>query len=380
MNFFTLNALPVGEATTLLSAAPGTGAEAPPAAKQKHYLIGLDALRAIAALSVCLYHCTGGMLPKLIVPAAKQAFSLGYLGVDIFFVISGFIIPYSLVGKNYQVSGIFAYLKKRIVRITPPAYISLLLIISQWYFIDKFINYNTHYTSTLTFNQILNNILFTVPFTPYTWISTLFWTLAIEFQFYIFIGLVFNRLFCNRLAWFVGTYALVAAAAMLPGTHAIGFLHYSALFALGGLALLWQQQRLSLPAYVGALLLFGGLAYWQLGPYAALLGIGTAVAINALTFRIPMLSALGKMSYSLYLMHGIIATTAEFVLVKLVAPTTDARKLALTATCLLLAVGGSFLFYRFVEKPFLRLASLPRPGWLPTYNPPKNTSPNPMSS
>jgi peptidoglycan/LPS O-acetylase OafA/YrhL len=337
-----------------------TTVEEPAKASQKHYLAGLDALRAVAALSVCLYHCTGGMLPKLIVPAAKQAFSFGYLGVDIFFVISGFIIPYSLVGKNHRVTGFFAYLKKRVLRITPPAYVSLLLIIGQWYFIDKFINHNSHYTGTLSTPQVIHNLLFTIPFTHYAWISTLFWTLAIEFQFYLFIGLLFNRLFSHRLAWFVGIYGLVAAAAVLPATQNVGFVRYSALFALGGLALLWQQRRLSLPIYTAALLLFGGLAYWQLGIYAALLGVGTALAIHTLTFRIPGLSAIGKISFSLYLVHGIVATTAEFALIKLVAPTTDARKLALTAACVLLAIGGSFLFYALVEKPFLRLASQPR--------------------
>jgi peptidoglycan/LPS O-acetylase OafA/YrhL len=334
--------------------------EMPPVATPKPYLAGLDALRAVAALSVCLYHCTGGMLPKLMVPAAKQAFSYGYLGVDIFFVISGFIIPYSLLGKNYRVTGIFTYLKKRIVRITPPAYVSLLLIIGQWYFIDKFINHDAQYTGALSLGQVVHNVLFTVPFTHYGWISTLFWTLAIEFQFYLFIGLLFNHLFGRSLAWFIGIYALVAMESLLPAAQAAGFLHYSPLFALGGLALLWQQQRLSWLAYAGALLLFGGLAYWQLGLYAALLSTGTALAINSITFRIPGLSALGKISFSLYLVHGILATTAEFVLVKLLPPTTDARKLALTAACLLAAIGGSFLFHTFIEKPFLRLASPPR--------------------
>lgn len=329
-------------------------------AHQKHYLVGLDALRAIAALSVCLYHCSGGMLPKLVVPAAKHAFAYGYLGVDIFFVISGFIIPYSLLGKNYRVTGIFGYLRKRIVRITPPAYISLLLIIGQWYIIDKLINHNTHYTGTLSFARVAHNLLFTVPFTPYAWISTLFWTLAIEFQFYLFIGLFFNYLFSRQLAWFLGIYAGVAVVSLLPATQAAGFLHYSALFALGGLALLWQQGRLRLPVYVGMLLLFGALAFYQIGLYAALLGVGTAAAINALTFRIPVLSALGKISYSLYLVHGLVATTAEFVLIRVVPPTTDARKLALTAVCLLLAIGGAFVFYAVVEKPFLRLTSAPR--------------------
>jgi len=358
-------AIPTGPLANELIISPSAShvrptAEIPAKTGPKHYLAGLDALRAIAALSVCAYHCTGGMLPKLMVPATKQAFSYGYLGVDIFFVISGFIIPYSLVGKNYRVAGIFAYLKKRIVRITPPAYISLLLIIGQWYFIDTFINHNTRYTGALSVSQLVHNLIFTIPFTHYPWISTLFWTLAIEFQFYLFIGLLFHYLFSQRVIWFVSILGLTVAASALPGTQPIGFLHYSSLFALGGLALLWQQQRLSLPACGGVFLVFGGLAYWQLGIYAALLGIGTAIALNAFTFRIPVLSALGKISYSLYLAHGIIATTAEFVMVKLLAPSTDARKLALTAACLLLAIGGSYLFYTFVEKPFLRLASQPR--------------------
>jgi len=355
------NAILPGKLTiSLPSGSLATKVEVPAKAIPKPYLAGLDALRAVAALSVCLYHCTGGMLPKLVVPVAERTFSYGYLGVDIFFVISGFIIPYSLLGKNYQARDIFGYLKKRAVRIAPPAYASLLLVIGQWYFIDKLINHNLRYTGTLSLGRVVHNVLFTVPFTHYGWISTLFWTLAIEFQFYLFVGLLFNYLFSRPLPWFVGIYALVAMAFVLPATQVVGFLHYSTLFALGGLALLWQQQRISWLAYAGALLLFGGLAYWQLGPYAALLGVGTALAINGITFRIPILSALGKLSYSLYLVHGIAATTAEFVLVRLLAPTTDARKLALTAACLLLAVGGSFLFYTFVEKPFLRLASPPR--------------------
>jgi len=354
-----------GDAAPLLPLAlRSSTADAPPVAlpKPKPYLAGLDALRAIAALSVCLYHCTDGiMLPKLQLPVAQRAFANGYLGVDIFFVISGFIIPYSLIGKGYRVAGFFAYLKKRAVRINPPAYVSLLLILGQWFFIDKVINHNSHYTGALSLGQLVNNLLFTIPFTHYAWISTLFWTLAIEFQFYIFIGLFFNRLFTHKLAWFVGLYGLVALAALLPGTQAIGFLHYGALFALGGLALLWQQQRLTRPAYVAALLVFGGLACWQLGPYAALVGLGTALAINAITFRIPFLSALGKISFSLYLLHGLVATTAEFALVRLLPPTTDVRKALLIAACVVLAIAGSCLFYQLVEKPFLRLASGPRP-------------------
>lgn len=324
---------------------------------KKSYLVGLDALRAVAALSVCLFHFSGGMLPKLVVPATKVAFSKGYLGVDIFFVISGFIIPYSLVGKNHRIAGFFGYIKKRILRINPPAYVSILLILGQWVFIDRVINHNLTFTGSLSLGQIVNNLLFTIPFTNYKWISGIFWTLAIEFQFYLFVGLLFNVLFNRSVAWFVGLYLLLAALSFLPRTEAVAFLHYSSLFALGGVALLWQQKRVPLIGYVAGLLVFGGLVFWQLGIWAALVGIGTAVAINSIKFRMPGFSLLGKISYSLYLMHGLIGTTAEFVLIKLLPPTSDARKLLLTAICLLVAIGGSYLFYRLVEQPFMRMAS-----------------------
>jgi peptidoglycan/LPS O-acetylase OafA/YrhL len=326
----------------------------------KNYLVGLNALRAIAALSVCLFHYTNGMLPKLVVPYTKAAFENGYLGVDIFFVISGFIIPYSLIGKNYRVSKIGNYLKKRILRINPPAYVSVFLILAQWFLIDYFINHSTHYTDSLSWGQLLANLTFIVPFTNYQWINGIFWTLAIEFQFYLFIGLLFARLFEHAIPWFVGIYLLIATAALLPHAASIWFLAYSSLFALGGLALLWQQRRLSPLAYGLGLLMFGAIAFWQLSFYAALVGVGTALAINAITFSIPGLTFLGKLSYSLYLVHGLIGTTAEFVIIKLLPPTSDARKLLLTAICLSLAIAGAYLFYRFVEQPFMRLAGQKR--------------------
>ena len=356
-----MNSFPLSEKSAGATQAAVLPVEAAPLrASPKQYLVGLDALRAVAALSVCLFHFTGGMMPKLVVPTAQAAFSRGYLGVDIFFVISGFIIPYSLVGKNHRVTGFFAYLRKRVMRINPPAYVSVFLVLGQWFIIDKLIQHNSRYTGGLSWGQLVHNLLFTVPFTHYKWISGIFWTLAIEFQFYLFIGLLFSLLFERSIAWFVGLYALVAAVSFLPGTDAVGFLHYSSLFALGGIALLWQQQRLPQWLYLAGLLGFGALTFWQLEIYAALVGVGTAVAINLIKVRIPGLSFLGRMSYSLYLVHALIGTTAEFVLIKLVPPSTDARKLGLTLICLMLAIGGAYLFYRLVEQPFMKLAAQKR--------------------
>ena len=327
---------------------------------KKSYLVGLEFLRAIAALSVCLFHYSGGMLPKLIVPSVKYAFSGGYLGVDIFFVISGFIIPYSLVGKNHRVNSFFGYIKKRIIRINPPAYGSMALVLAQGFIIDKLMNHTSMYTGTLSWGQIFHNLIFTIPFTNYQWINGIFWTLAIGFQFYLFIGLLFNVLFNRSVLWFVGIYILVGLAQFVPYLALAGFFHYSTLFALGGVALLWHQKRISSWMYIGGLALFGILTFWHLGIYATLVGMGTAIAINSITVRVPGFSFLGKISYSLYLIHALVGTTSEFILIKLVSPITDARKIMLAALCLIISVVAASVFYSLIEKPFMRLAAQKR--------------------
>lgn len=328
---------------------------------RKAYLVGLDSLRAIAALSVCLFHYTNGALPKVIVPAVKESFSQGYLGVEIFFVISGFIIPYSLLGKSYTIRKFFSYMKKRIIRINPPAYVAMLLVVAQWVFIDKFIQHNTAYMQSVTMAQVLHNMLFTVPFTSYKWFIGVFWTLAIEFEFYLFVGVLFVWMFESRhIGWFLAAYLVAQLIPILVALPSDNFLHYSSLFALGGVALLWQQQRLSVVAYVACLALFTGLLYWQMGGYVAAVGLGTALAVTALQVQIPLLGLLGKISYSFYLLHVLIGTTCEFVLVHFISPTTVVNKLLIVFLCLVAAILGSYLFYTVVEKPMMRLAARQR--------------------
>lgn len=337
---------------------PSTNTERILPTTHRVYLLGLNSIRAVAALSVCLYHFTNGALPKVVVPAIKGLFSQGRLGVDVFFVLSGFIIPYSLLGKSHHISGLSTYFKKRIIRINPPAYAAMLLTLGQGIFTDKIIHHNNEYINQLSAGKIINNILFTVPFTDYHWITGIFWTLAIEFQFYIFIGLFFSLMFEHRhIGWFVGGYLIAQALQYVPGLAHDSFFQYSSLFALGGVALLWQQQRLSKLEYLGLTVLFTGLAYFYLGTYGALTGIATMLAINLVKTSIPGLDFLGRISYSFYLLHLLIGTTSEFVLIKFIPPTTVANKLLITGLAISAAIISAYIFHRFVEQPFMKIAS-----------------------
>lgn len=323
---------------------------------EKKYIHGLDFLRAVAALSVCLYHFSGAALPKVINIYMKPAFANGWLGVDIFFVISGFIIPYSLLGKGYSVRQFGSYIIKRVIRINPPAYVAIVLVLAQWFLIDYVINHNRVYTGEISLPQIFHNLLFTAPFTQYKWVVGIFWTLAIEFQFYVFIGLIFGFLFEGKLWQFVLGYFLISLLQFLPFADFRNFFHFSSLFAIGGITLLYHQSRVNKVEYVVVMLLFTAVAYWQLGFLITLVGVLTAMAILFTSIENKAFSLVGKMSYSFYLIHVLLGTTCEFVLIRIINPNTEIKKVVITLLCVVFALLGSYLFYFFVEKPFIELA------------------------
>jgi peptidoglycan/LPS O-acetylase OafA/YrhL len=329
-----------------------------PAAVQRRHISGLALLRGLAALSVGLYHYTGAVLPKLNVPEIQAIFKNGWLGVEVFFVISGFVIPYSLLGKNYSPRKFFPYIAKRIVRINPPAYLAMLLVLAQWYLIDYALSHHISYTKDVTASRLVNNILFTVPFSEQGWVIGIFWTLAIEFQFYLFIGLFFPLMFEKKqLIWFLVLFVLANLIQHLPFKSSENFFHFSSLFALGGLTLFRHQERISNPLYFALLIAFTGLAYFEIGLYQAAIGLLTALAIYYVKIENRFTRFLGDISFSFYLVHAVIGTTCEFILIKFIPVGPVINRIGLLVLCLGVAIVGSYLFYLVVERPFMRLAS-----------------------
>jgi peptidoglycan/LPS O-acetylase OafA/YrhL len=344
----------------MVSPAPATTALASslPNASPRRHISGLALLRGLAALSVGLYHYTGAVLPKLKVPEIQAVFKNGWLGVEVFFVISGFVIPYSLLGKNYSLKKFFPYIAKRIVRINPPAYLAMLLVLMQWCLIDYFISHHISYTKDVTIERLFSNIAFTVPFSEQNWVIGIFWTLAIEFQFYIFIGLLFALLFERKqLIWFIGIFLLANLVQHLPFKSTENFFHFSSLFALGGLTLFRQQRRISNLGYFALLALFTGLAYFEIGLYQAITGLVTALAIYYLKIENKFTRFLGDISFSFYLVHAVIGTTCEFILIKIIPVGPVVNKIFLLLICISASIVGSYLFYLIVERPFMRLAN-----------------------
>lgn len=146
----------------------------------KNRLEYLDALRGIAAFSVCIHHTLGRLyetLPPahpfhaLIEENAFNQIDLGRFGVVLFFLISGFIIPKSLKpGVPIQ-----KFVVGRLFRLYPAYWVACLLILVTLPYIG---------IEPISVGQFFANLTMVPAFFRKSYISGIFWTLFIEILFY----------------------------------------------------------------------------------------------------------------------------------------------------------------------------------------------------
>lgn len=329
----------------------------------------IDGLRAIAVLPVIIFHAGFDFLHG------------GYLGVDVFFVISGFLI--SSILYRHQADGSFSFgyfYERRIRRILPALSVtfagSLLFAVFFLPPVDFSFLSKTVIASSLFISNIFFYYVQTDYFSPYASEIPLLhtWSLAIEEQFYIIfpalIALLW-RMSPNKRVWvllslFIGS--LIASLLISRHNPTLSFfMTYTRAWELlaGALLALFfpaLSQRLTsrqnewlamggLILVLGAYGLAGSATY--LAAYSALLAIaGTLLLLLSaqqknLTGRIlahPLLVQIGLMSYSLYLLHHPVLI---FLNLKTIGqPTTIATLSALLLTFIL-----AYLSWRYIEKP-----------------------------
>lgn len=303
----------------------------------KEFIPVINFLRGIASLSVCAvhtYYITNlSKLPQFKFLAAGQD------GVAVFLVISGFIIPYSLWNSNYEIRNFFSYVLKRSLRIDPPYFVMILFSIISLQQLDIL--------------KLLSHITYFVPFTTYLWYQSIFWTLGIEFQFYLIIGLLFP-LFKNGNIKIVVTIILLIAAGgyfiEIPKSHYF-ITHNAHFFAYGLLTLLAKKDRISHTVWhilILALTLYLGIT---ISIHTAILGYISSLIIFYLNFQFAVTNFLGRISYSLYLVHMFFGAILFEYLADYHIPVTMLF-LIIMAWSILVA----FIFYILIEKPSQKLS------------------------
>jgi len=353
----------------------------------------IQALRAIAVILVILDHLN--LLQKL--PGSPAG---GFIGVDVFFVISGFLITQHLVTEvqtRGRVSFRDFYLR-RARRILPMALLVLLVTVAASFLVFWPWLASEFALDGLWSALFVSNIAFAVRGVDYfsadqTSIFQHYWSLSVEEQFYLvwplLIALVavfaFTKFGVTRrlivvtslVAVISFTWACIETAVSPTEAYFSTFARVFE-FALGGILAILAPRMTGIPGKMRPWLSHTGavgilLAVWIVDPIAgfpgpmALLpvlaatlfiaaGTGTDKEVQAWPLRSRPVTYVGDMSYSLYLWHWPV-----IMIVTALLP----REMVVIPASLALTVGLSMLSYRYVETPigksaWLRRRQIPR--------------------
>jgi peptidoglycan/LPS O-acetylase OafA/YrhL len=343
---------------------------------QSKHLESIESLRGVAALMVMLYHLAE--LVKIPLPDSLGFISTRFgLGVPLFYTLSGFVLSYGYADKLEGSAQIRRFYIRRLFRIAPLFYAMLALwLLASWVVWNR-----TFSALDLFFNM---SFLFGLVPGQHESIVWAGWSIGIEMLFYLIfpvivvltsnlraalVGFVVASVISNTIFKTLSTAGLGSFAYMNLGTHLPFFMAGIAAYRI------WQEMTFArLPQLgwllLGASALLGLLVANSDYLYAVLTRIGFERGVWAIVFGLLLLSAcyasnpvlesaplrnLGKLSFSLYLLHPMIMVA----LIKLDFPQRVAQLTDMTMVNFLIAsiISVSLVWllstmsYRFVESP-----------------------------
>ncbi|MDM8083327.1 acyltransferase [Cellulomonas cellasea] len=334
----------------------------------------LDLLRFLAAGAVVLFHFTArdhhrwqGGLPAEVFPELSQVTRYGYLGVHLFFVISGFVILSSAWGRPV---GSFA--ASRVSRLYPAFWAAVLLTATLRYLWPSF---EARSPAEVLVNLTMLQDLFGVPR-----VDGVYWTLWVELQFYLVVA-VFMRI--GITAPRVLAFAAAAPLLTVPATLAVPALsrtftlvEWLPLFCAGMVVYLMRRDGPSRLAWsalgvdVGAAVLLSVVnttsaidqvaSGMRTSPTVVALGVVACVALVAGATLIPrmaqvdsrLLTRAGLLTYPLYLTHEYTGWASIEALSSYLDP--YPALLLSIGVCVLVAVLVHLVVERRVQQPMRR--------------------------
>lgn len=329
------------------------------AIKAEHYRKDIDGLRAVAVLSVIIFHM--GFLPG------------GYLGVDIFFAISGYLITKIVYNEALENRfSIINFYMRRTRRIIPLVLFTTLVALITGVFVMLPDDLENLSQSVIATNLFANNILLLKTSGDYWDIFNDYkplmhtWSLGVEEQFYLVYPLIFLLFTGKRKKWILPLLITLTCISLFlfltaTNTSARFYLIQYRFFelALGGLgAILFRHKVIDNRYKAGFLfiilsvLLFGvylppviGLLLVVSSSVGLLLPGGTTEGLINAFLENKYMVWIGKISFSLYMWHQIVLAYSRYFVVEGINVVNGAVLFAIT---LMLSV----LSYHFIEQPF----------------------------
>lgn len=266
------------------------------------YHYSIDFLRGVAALTVVLFHfVTGSNLRFQNFLLLRDIASFGNLGVQVFFVVSGFVIPNAMYNGRYHLKDFKRFLFKRLIRLEPPYLVSVLICLLLAY-VSTLSPYYRGQLLSLSVQQVFLHIAYLNAIFKYEWLNPVYWTLAIEFQYYFIMAVLFPLLLSLNKRW-VGVLFIIglALSLFLPLRNFIPF-HFPYFFVGISLFLL-KIDRISVYQFSGSMVLAFLTIFYNEG-WAHMLACLLPIPIILFTdIKYKITIFLGAISYSLYLLH-----------------------------------------------------------------------------
>ena len=338
------------------------------------YRSDIDGLRAVAVLAVLAFHALPNTLPG------------GFVGVDIFFVISGYLISSILLSSLQQQSfSLLDFYSRRIRRIFPAlitVFIACFAIGWYFFYADEFINLGRHMISSAGFIQNWMLASESGYFDTSAEIKPFLhlWSLGVEEQFYIIwplllwgawklrLNLLKLTIICLLASFAWNIYELYVAqstiAFYLPQVRfwelligaVLAYIHLNPPTASSATSLGLANENVR--SFAGATLLLLSFffinsqkvfpGFWAILPTLGavlLISAGPSAILNRTVLSNKVAVWFGKISYPLYLWHWVL-----LVYLRILEPDLFA-KVKFRLLALALAVMLSWLTYRFIERP-----------------------------
>jgi exopolysaccharide production protein ExoZ len=323
----------------------------------KNQLVLIQYLRAIAALMVVVHHARE---PQSWLFNPLDTYPAFAWGVDIFFVISGFIM---FVAASNEMP--LEFVKKRLIRVIPLYWVSTILLLL---ILTKFHPFSL---DSAEFTHLIKSFLFIPHYSPshpgkiYPYLIA-GWTLNYEMFFYglFLIGLIFKKTaFVSSV--FIVTLTLLGLLVTSDNALFRAYTNPILLEFLGGLWIGYFYKNNLMRFNLHFLLIVGFmglffLPFLQLGDYLtlgrisfSLMIIVGAVSLSRSTFHYPFLNLLGDASYSIYLTHSVVSIRIAHKLWSSVDVTGMLQFIIWVLLTIIISTVIGVIVYLVIEKPTL---------------------------
>lgn len=357
------------------------------------YFDGLDVIRGSAIIMVLWWHLVVCITPEANLPLFIRKIldysGITWSGVDLFFVLSGFLITNILLNAKVRHDGIFFFINffvRRFFRIFPAYLLLLLLFIS-----FKYLNIHTLVNNSDLSHPIFSYFLFIqnfymseFGFGPYFLGAT--WSLAIEEQFYLFLP-IFVYFFSNRQLAIFFIFGILLAPIFrffylntVLGSFVLLPSRMDSLFVGGAIALFYFNNYFNFSIntimrtmIISFVLLIPTFVYfkWKLN-----LQIGSPLIHSLLSYIYGivilyvvsqnfslqnrylkyMFNFFAKLSYPIYLFHEVILSLFHQFIFHLKPENKDLNSMVITIVSLIITILVSYVVHKLVEKPIIQFS------------------------